>query len=170
MATAGKRRSNSAIAGFLRALRGSTSPLYEYAGIVAAPLEKVIAVLCDVRPGPISEDNAAVFYNRATAGETLSGGPVAFSGSGAYKVVEVDRSRAAISARGGYWFRGEYSAQAHGKDTRLIFRIDNIASTARWMAAFLQAQSHTAKLARSGIEHGLDLLGRKLGAQTYRED
>ncbi|MFF1821245.1 hypothetical protein ACFVWG_28335 [Kribbella sp. NPDC058245] len=47
----------------------------------------------------------------------------------------VGRSPGLLSLQGGWWYRGEYTAERHGGETRLVHRVFNVARQGTWAPA-----------------------------------
>ncbi|MFI6476409.1 hypothetical protein ACIBH1_00670 [Nonomuraea sp. NPDC050663] len=72
-----------------------------------------------------------------------------------------------IAFQGGWWYRGEWSLEAHPDGTRLVHRVYNVARRARWSVPlanrmFVGFDAST----RAGFLDGLTRLGERLGCVT----
>lgn len=47
----------------------------------------------------------------------------------------VGRGPGMVSLQGGWWYRGEYTAERHGGETRLVHRVFNVARQGTWAPA-----------------------------------
>lgn len=106
--------------------------MVEVAAVLEIPLERAEEAVLDVAAGPPGPGR--VWLLGEAAGR-VTGGPDRFTvAQGQYRLtVEVDRSDRTIATQGGWWYRGEYTLDAEGPDTRLTHRVFNVAGPAtRW--------------------------------------
>lgn len=70
----------------------------------------------------------------------------------------VGRAPGMISLQGGWWYRGEYTAERAGAETRLVHRVFNVARQSTWVVALANRLfiGYPATLQR-----GVDDLARK---------
>lgn len=76
----------------------------------------------------------------------------------------VGRGPGMISLQGGWWYRGEYTAERAGGATRLVHRVFNVARQGTWAPALANRLFIGY---RAGMQHGVDDLARK-AAQAVR--
>lgn len=138
-------------------------PVAEASEVIRAPLDKVIALVLTVHPGPAGDGNLWLLAgDEATAlGQlTVSGGPERFdvhAGGQHVLYVDVDRERRTVGVQGHWWYRGEYSFDPHPEGTRMVHRVLNVAPRARWAVPFANRffvgfRDRTSQATRSGAK------------------
>ncbi|MEU4829888.1 hypothetical protein [Streptosporangium sp. NPDC023615] len=146
------------------------APLFEAAGVVEAPPDRVGRLVLAVRPGPVGPDN---LWLLTAHGGVVSGGPERFTlGTPAHAMtVEVSGSGGngregvdTIAFQGGWWYRGEYTVAPHPRGTLLTHRVRNVATRWRWGVPlanrfFVGFRRDT----RRGFAEALRLIGDELG-------
>ena len=109
------------------------TPLVECAGLVEASLDRVTDLVLTVREGEVGQDNAWLFQDGSEQA-TVTGGPDRFSfeAPGHSGTIEVDRDQRMIAFQGGWWYRGVYRLEPDTAGTRIVHRVYNAATRARW--------------------------------------
>lgn len=137
-------------------------------GIVEAPFTEVSALLMDVHCGRFSGHELPLVIDGVAAGVEIQGGPQKFTvfageSSAATRLcfVEVDKQNHSVSIYGGWWFRGEYTIEAHPKGSLLTYRLSNAATGVSGAIAGL-VHRRELKGARAVLEHMLRKVGERL--------
>lgn len=105
----------------------------EVTGVVDARIDRVADLVLTVRTGEVGARNAWLFQGLAEQAE-LSGGPdrYTYQADGHSGTIEVDHAGRAIAYQGGWWYRGEYALSPTDASTRIVHRVHNVATRARW--------------------------------------
>lgn len=105
----------------------------EVTGLVDASLDRVSELVLTAREGEVGQGNAWLFHEGSQRA-TLTGGPdeYRFSAPGHRGTIDVDRDRRTIAFQGGWWYRGEYQLEPDTSGTRIVHRVYNAATRARW--------------------------------------
>ncbi|WP_197048515.1 hypothetical protein [Streptosporangium roseum] len=135
--------------------------MYEAAGVIAAPVERVERLVLAIRPGPVGRDNAWLL---SSTGGTVEGGPGRFTLRATGHTMTVEVTGRTFAAQGGWWYRGEYAVEPHPEGALLTHRVFNVASRGRWAVPavnrfFIGFGGRT----RDGFAEGLQRIGRELG-------
>lgn len=141
--------------------------LWTVSGVVEAPVDDVADVLLRARAGEVDPDSWLLPHASADHGLVLTGGPVRFgvlprAMSVPTMFIEVDPARRTLAVEGRWWFRGVYSLELHPAGTFVVYRVYDIARTARWLVRLLLLQQRLSGTFDSGrVEwHLRSLLGR----------
>ncbi|WP_433248409.1 hypothetical protein ACQPYK_00470 [Streptosporangium sp. CA-135522] len=134
--------------------------LFEAAGVIATPIERVERLVLTVRPGPIGPDNAWLI---SPIGGVIEGGPERFTLRLEGYAMAVEVAGRTFATQGGWWYRGEYTLDPHPEGTLLTHRVLNVASSGRWAVPlanrlFLGFRART----RDGFATGVERIGREL--------
>jgi hypothetical protein len=119
--------------------------LWSASGVVEAPVDDVADLVLRTEAGEVDPHSCISPLTQASPGLVLTGGPVRF-GVAAPRPVgpnDVHRSRptAPPPRRGGrWWFRGVCSFEPHRNGTLVVYRVYDIARTARWLVPLLLLQ------------------------------
>ncbi|MEV6865629.1 hypothetical protein AB0M44_32095 [Streptosporangium subroseum] len=138
--------------------------LFEAAGTIEAPVERVERLMLAVRPGPVGPDNA---WLMSQTGGAIEGGPERFTLRRAGHAMTVEVVGQTFAMQGGWWYRGEYTVEPHPAGTLLTHRVFNVASRGRWGVPLANRFFiGFAKNSRDGFAAGLQLIGKELGCST----
>ncbi|MER5620960.1 hypothetical protein [Streptosporangium sp. NPDC002544] len=141
-----------------------STPLFEAAGVIEAPVGRVERLLLAVRPGPVGADNVWLL---AEHGGVVAGGPERFTLSTPIHTMTVEVGEHTIAFQGGWWYRGEYAVEPHSEGALLTHRVRNVATWGRWGVPlanrfFMGFDRST----RDGFTAGLRRIGDELGCRT----
>lgn len=119
--------------------------LFEAAGTIEAPVERVERLMLAVRPGPVGPDNA---WLMSQTGGTIEGGPERFTLRRAGHAMTVEVVGQTFAMQGGWWYRGSTPSSRTPQE-----RFSPIASSmsraggageSRWPTGFSSASRRTA--------------------------
>src|SRR4051812_49384099 len=127
--------------------------------VVEASPDVVADLLLDVRPGGRSP--IAV---RGTVEETDTGDDFVVLHEGSRISVDVDRSARVVAHQGEWWYRGEYAVEPDPRGSVVVFRILNVAGTARWAARFVYRGPVAAAPAKFAVQ--IESLADGLGVRA----
>lgn len=138
--------------------------MYEVAGVIEAPRERVERLILTVCPGPVGPGNAWLF---SSLEGTVEGGPGRFTVRLPGHTMTVEVTEQTFAAQGGWWYRGEYAVEPHREGTLLTHRVFNAAPRSRWVVPlanrfFIGFDRKT----RDGFAERLGEIGRELDCGT----
>ena len=143
------------------------------AGVVQAPVHDVADVVLRAEAGEVDRDSWILQHTHAKRGLVLTGGPTRFGVvprglSAPTMFIEVDRPRRTVTVEGRWWFRGVYSLEPHPSGTLVVYRVYDIACTARWLVALLLLQYRLSgtldgSSVQSQVHTFVGWIGRRLG-------
>ena len=143
------------------------------AGVVQAPVHDVADVVLRAEAGEVDRDSWILQHTHAKRGLVLTGGPTRFGVvprglSAPTMFIEVDRPRRTVTVEGRWWFRGVYSLEPHPSGTLVVYRVYDIASTARWLVPLLLLQYRLSgtldgSSVQSQVHTFVGWIGRRLG-------
>src|SRR5947209_466539 len=112
--------------------------LWSAAGVVEAPVDDVADLVLRAEAGEVAPDSCILPLTQASPGLVLTDGPVRFGVvprglSAPTMFIEIDRPRRTLAVEGRWWFRGVYSLEPHPSGTLVVYRVYDIARTARWL-------------------------------------
>lgn len=99
--------------------------------VVTAPLDRVVDLVFSVRSGPVGPDNAALLHAvQESPAMEMTGGPEHFEtrlADGHSLQLVLFREARIVRIQGQWWYRGEYTFDAHPEGTLMTYRIYNLA-------------------------------------------
>ena len=118
------------------------SLLWSAAGVVESPLDDVADLVLRAEAGHPLADSCLIPPTHASPGIVLTGGPVRYGVvpqglSAPTMFIEVDQARRTLTLEGRWWFRGVFSFEPHPDGTLIVYRVYDIARTARWLVPLL---------------------------------
>lgn len=149
------------------------SLLWSAAGVVESPLDDVADLVLRAEAGQLLADSCLIPPTHASPGIILSGGPVRFGVvpqglSAPTMFIEVDRARRTLTLEGRWWFRGVFSFEPHPDGTLVVYRVYDIARTARWLVPLLLLRYRLSGTLDGGtvqsqVHAFVSSIGRRLG-------
>jgi hypothetical protein len=147
--------------------------LWSAAGVVEAPVGDVADLVLRAEAGEVDRDSWILLHTQAGRGLALTGGPDRFGvvpggGSAPSMFLEVDRPGRTLTVQGRWWFRGVYSLEPHPNGTLVVYRVYDIAATARWMVPLVLLQYRLSgtldgSRVQSQVQAFVAWVGRRLG-------
>jgi len=148
--------------------------LWSAAGVVEAPVGDVADLVLRAAAGEMDRDSWVLQHTQDNnRGLVLRGGPTRFGVvprglSAPTMFIEVDRPRRTLIVEGRWWFRGVYSLAPHPNGTLVVYRVYDIACTARWLVALLLLQYRLSgtldgSSVQSQVHTFVGWIGRRLG-------
>lgn len=155
-------------------MNGASQAMWTLAGVVEAPVEQVLGVLFNVRPGRVDGDNGLVLSTEGPAeygAIVLEGGPHRFTATAGQPAVtsvnvEVDREGRRLVVQGHFWYRGVYTLEPHERGSRILYRVYNVApGVPQWLVRLWQFQF--PRRMRNRFQRLLHAVGGRLACAAY---